>query len=163
MSRVHKTETLDATDARLLLALKADPRAPVVTLAQQLGLSRNTVQARLNRLEHQEALASFEHRVVPAALGYPLDARILVTVTQQLLQSVSEALADIPEVMEAIGLSGGTDLLVRVAAKDADDLYRIADAILSTPGIERTETGLVMRELVPYRVTPLLERLIATG
>ena len=46
--------------------------------------------------------------------------------TQQLLDEVAAALAGIPEVLEVFGLSGAADLLVRVAARDAADLYRIA-------------------------------------
>ena len=42
---------LDATDARLLLELVSNPRATGVELATRLGLSRNTVQARLARWE----------------------------------------------------------------------------------------------------------------
>ncbi|WP_449353777.1 AsnC family transcriptional regulator [Streptomyces malaysiensis] len=44
---MNNERTLDATDARILLALASEPRATVVALAEQLGLSRNTVQARL--------------------------------------------------------------------------------------------------------------------
>jgi DNA-binding Lrp family transcriptional regulator len=83
-----------------------------------------------------------------------------VTVTQRLLDRVSQALADIPEVVEVFGLSGATDLLVRVVARDADDLYRIAGNVLATRGVERTETALAMRRLVTYRVTGLLQRLV---
>src|SRR3712207_6876560 len=49
--------SVDATDARLLLALGEDPRASVMALSQRLGLARNTVQARLARLESNGALA----------------------------------------------------------------------------------------------------------
>ena len=35
---------------------------------------------------------------------------------------------------------------------------RIAGRILAIPGIERTNTSLVMRRLVDYRITPLLRR-----
>jgi DNA-binding Lrp family transcriptional regulator len=152
-------EILDKTDARLLLALTRDPRATVVALAGTLGLSRNTVQARLERLEQRRALTSFEHRVEPSALGYPLTAFVTVRVTQRLLDSVAEELAAIPAVVEVFGLSGVTDLLVRVVARDADDLYRVAGTILATHGVERTETALAMRHMVPYRVTALLRRL----
>jgi len=150
---------VDGTDARLLLALIRDPRAPVMALAGQVGLARNTVQARLARFEKKGVLASFERRIEPAALGYTLTAFITVTVTQQLLDEVAAALAGIPEVLEVFGLSGAADLLVRVAAQDADDLYRIAGHLLATPGVERTETALVMRQLVSYRSAPLLHRL----
>jgi DNA-binding Lrp family transcriptional regulator len=60
--------------------------------------------------------------------------------------------------LEVHGLSGQTDLLVHVVATDADDLYRIAGQILASPGVERTDTALVMRELVGYRIAPLLRR-----
>jgi DNA-binding Lrp family transcriptional regulator len=46
--------------------------------------------------------------------------------------------------------------MVHVVAADADDLYRIAGQILAIPGVERTNTALVMRELADYRITPLL-------
>jgi hypothetical protein len=55
-------------------------------------------------------------------------------------------------------MSGSTDLLVRVVCTDADDLFRIDGTILAVDGVERTATSLSMGELIPYRVTPLLER-----
>lgn len=160
VGRMRTDDLLDGIDARLLLALRDDPRGTVLSLAQRLGLSRNTVQARLARLEQGRALAGFERRIEPAALGYPLTAFITVTVTQRLLDEVAAALAEIAEVLEVFGLSGPTDLLVRVVARDADDLYRVAGQILATPGVERTETALAMRRLVDYRSSALLERLI---
>ncbi len=56
------------------------------------------------------------------------------------------------------GISGPNDLLIQVVATDADDLYRIAGQILAIPDIQRTSTALVMRDLVDYRLTPLLRR-----
>ncbi|MFI0773309.1 Lrp/AsnC family transcriptional regulator [Streptomyces sp. NPDC021212] len=155
--------TLDATDARILLALATDPRATVVALAEQLRLSRNTVQARVARMEQGGALGSFERRITPNALGHPLTAFVTAQVNQHQLAEVSEALAGIAEVVEVFGLSGETDLLVRVVAADAEDLYRIAGQILAIPGIERTATALAMRELVPHRLTPLLRHAARGG
>jgi DNA-binding Lrp family transcriptional regulator len=151
----------DALDARLLQALTEQPRATTLALAETTGASRNTVQARLNRFDSQGVLRSFEHRIDPAALGYPLTAFITVIVRQQNLDDVGAALAQVPEVLEVYGLSGPVDLLVRVVARDADDLYRIAGQILATSGVDRTETALTMRRLVDYRVGPLLERIAA--
>jgi DNA-binding Lrp family transcriptional regulator len=151
----------DALDARLLQALTEQPRATTLALAETTGASRNTVQARLNRFDSQGVLRSFEHRIDPAVLGYPLTAFITVIVRQQNLDDVGAALAQVPEVLEVYGLSGPVDLLVRVVARDADDLYRIAGQILATSGVDRTETALTMRRLVDYRVGPLLERIAA--
>jgi DNA-binding Lrp family transcriptional regulator len=150
---------IDPTDARLLLALAADPRATVISLAESVGVSRNTVQARLARFDALRVLGPIDPCIDPAALGYSLTAFIDIRVTQRMLGAVATALSDIPEVIEVIGLSGETDLLVRVVARDADDLYRVAGQILSTAGVERTETSLAMRRLVDYRVLPLLKRI----
>lgn len=149
---------IDPTDARLLLALVERPRATAIALAEQTGLSRNTVQARLAKLEQQEALNSFERQIPPALLGYPLTAFITVQVTQRRLDEVAAALASIPEVLQVHGISGPIDLFVHVVAADADDLYRVAGQVLAIPGVERTNTALVMRELVNYRITALLRR-----
>jgi DNA-binding Lrp family transcriptional regulator len=151
-------EQLDSTDARLLLALSADPRATVLALSQQLGLARNTVQARLARLESGGALDPFERRVRPEALGYRLGAYVTVQVVQRSLAEVSDGLAHIPEVLEVTGLSGVADLLVQVVAVDADDLWRITEQVLAIPGVERTDTTLALRRFVDHRMTPLLER-----
>ncbi|WP_303622176.1 Lrp/AsnC ligand binding domain-containing protein, partial [Streptomyces albidoflavus] len=64
---------------------------------------------------------------------------------------------DIPWVVEVYGLGGGIDLLARVVAADADDLYRIACRLHAVPGVERSSTSLAMNQLVPHRLTPLLE------
>jgi DNA-binding Lrp family transcriptional regulator len=150
--------SLDATDARLLLALAEDPRASVMALSQRLGLARNTVQTRLSRLEGSGALAAFDRRVQPEALGYRLSAYVTVQVAQRSLAEVSQGLADIAEVVEVIGLSGAADLLVHVVARDADDLWRLTEQLLSVPGVQRLDTALAMRRFVEHRVTPLLER-----
>src|SRR4051794_15736701 len=122
--RLSNVPDVDATDARLLLALSADPRATVMALSQRLGLARNTVQARLARLESSGALAPFEARVRPEALGYRLGAYVTVQVVQRSLAEVSDALAHIPEVLEVTGLSGVADLLVEGVARGADGLWR---------------------------------------
>ena len=53
---VRNQDRIDKTDARMLLALTEQPRATAVALAGLTGLSRNTVQARLARLEQHGVL-----------------------------------------------------------------------------------------------------------
>ena len=147
---------IDDIDSQILHALIKDPRATVVALAHTTGLARNTIHSRLARLEADGVLQSFERRIDPAALGYPLTAFIMVTVTQRKLSAIGNALESVPEVIEVHGLSGVTDLLVHIVARNAEDLYRVAGQILDIDGVEKTTTGLVMRRLVDYRLSPLL-------
>src|SRR5690606_2896042 len=141
---------VDTVDAKILLELTQHPRATTLALADRVGISRNTAQSRLTRME-ESILDSFERRIPPASLGYPLTAFITTQVTQHRLDEVAGALAEVPEVLEVRGISGPVDLMIHVVAQDADDLYRIAGRILAIPGVERTNTSLVMRQLVGYR------------
>ncbi|MFI8568079.1 Lrp/AsnC family transcriptional regulator [Rhodococcus sp. NPDC078407] len=154
---------LDKTDARLLLALCARPRATGVELATTLGLSRNTVQARLGRWDDKGSLTPIDHRIPPKSLGRPLQAFVTARVNQHTLAAVTEHLRTIPEVLEVFGLSGAADMHIRIAAVDADDLYRIAGLILDIPGVERTNMSIAMSELIQYRTKPLLQQLAEDG
>ncbi|RKS74089.1 DNA-binding Lrp family transcriptional regulator [Motilibacter peucedani] len=148
--------TLDDTDRRILLALDADPRVPVLLLAERLGLARRTVQTRLSRLHDEGLLRPHSDRVAPASLGYAVGAFVEADVDQAHLGAVVAGLRAIPEVLEVAATTGDHDVMVRVVARDPDDLYRVGQRILACPGIRRTTTAVVLRDLVPYRTTGLL-------
>lgn len=154
---VHTSRTADEIDAALLRALVANPDATNIALAETSGLARNTVRARRARYEVENSLRSFERRIEPAFLGFPLEAFILTTVKQRKLSAISATLADVPEVVQVHGMAGVADLLVYVVARDADDLYRIAGRILDIDGVKRTTTGLVMGEFVEHRIAQLID------
>ena len=78
--KFHTMSTLDHVDLELLAALAGDPRATVVALAERLGLSRNTVQARMARLERSGVFLSYERAISSTALGFPIEAFISVMV-----------------------------------------------------------------------------------
>lgn len=148
--------SLDHVDLELLNALTEDHRATVVALADRLGMSRNTVQARLAKLERSGVFLSYERAIAPRELGFPIEAMIAVTVQQADLPRISDELSRIPEVVQVHGLSGPVDLLVRTAARDTRHLFDVDARILAIEGVERTETSLVMGEVIGYRVTPLM-------
>lgn len=153
--------TLDTTDLRILVELSRTPDATTVALAQALSLSRNTVQARMARLAEEGVFLPFERRINLDALGHPLTAFVQIHVHQQQLTRITEALTGIPEVVQAHGLTGTADVLARVAARDAEDLFRIHSRILRIDGVDRADTSLAMAELVPWRAVPLLNSLLA--
>ncbi|WP_417562733.1 Lrp/AsnC family transcriptional regulator [Microbacterium sp.] len=148
---------LDSVDLELLATLSHEPRATVVAIADKLGLSRNTVQARMARLERSGAFLSFERAISASALGFPIEAFISVTVRQADLPYISTELHRIPEVVQAHGLSGPIDLLVQVACRDTQHLFDTDARILAIDGVERTETSLAMGEVIGYRVRPLMD------
>jgi DNA-binding Lrp family transcriptional regulator len=134
---------LDQTDRRILAALDDDPRASVQLLAQQLGLARGTVHARLVRLS-------------PASLGLPMRALVTAEVDQDQFDEMMTDMAGIAEVIECVGLAGENDLMIQIVARDADHVYDITKRIKGCRGIKRTATSIVLRELLGYRFEHLL-------
>lgn len=155
--------TLDRVDLELLAALSEDPRATVVALAERMHLSRNTVQARMTRLDRVGVFGAFERSISATNLGYPLEAFIAVHVRQNDLPRIAQELSQIPEIIQAHGLSGLVDLQLLVACRDAKHLFEVDARVLAVDGVERTDTSLIMREIIPYRLGPLMAQLAEEG
>lgn len=147
---------LDRVDLELLTVLSEDPRTTVVALAERLRLSRNTIQARMARLDQTGVFESYERSFSMEVLGFPLQAFISIGVRQTELPRIISELSRVPEVVQAHGLSGSIDLLARVACRDARHLFDTDARILSIEGVERTETSLAMGEVIPFRVAGLI-------
>ncbi|WBU37894.1 Lrp/AsnC family transcriptional regulator [Homoserinibacter sp. YIM 151385] len=150
------TEILDETDRRLLRALDARPRATVQSLAEELRLARGTVQARLARIFDGRLLDRGTSRMRPAAVGRPMRAIVTAEVDQSRFDGLIPALAEIPEVVECLGVAGASDLSIEIVAADPDDVYRVTQRIMECPGIRRTSTSIVLRELLARRLHQLL-------
>ena len=147
---------LDDIDRRLLLELDADPRMTVLSLSERTGLARGTIQARLERYRTEGLFRLFSALVPPAALGRGLHATVAAELDQHQLDEAVDALRRVPEVLECHAPAGDIDLLCHVVARDPDDLYRVAEEIRLCPGITRTSTSVYLREVIGYRVRPLL-------
>ncbi|HIW46833.1 MAG TPA: Lrp/AsnC family transcriptional regulator [Candidatus Yaniella excrementigallinarum] len=159
MSTSNVKRDLDGIDARLLLALIDEPDATTVALAQRLGVSRNTVQSRLQKLS-AHTLESFQRRISPRSMGYEVEAFMNASIRQGYDHQTMKALSEIPEVLEIFATTGDADLRITVTALSTDDLYRVNRLILDIPGIVRTSTSVVLREFLSYRTKPLLRRII---
>ncbi|MDX6742261.1 Lrp/AsnC family transcriptional regulator [Actinocorallia sp. A-T 12471] len=149
---------MDSLDAKILLALDDEPDATVLALAARLGIARNTLTSRLQRMRQTGALREFTRRVDPAALGHGLVAFVSVAVSQSEAELAVEALRAIPEVIEMHSTTGDADLLMKVVARDTADLHRLSGEILRAPGAMRTSTVISLSEEMPLRLRALIER-----
>ena len=152
--------TPDRTDVRLLQALVREPRLTVSELAERAGVARNTAQARLDRLHAAGVLGDNERGVALRPLGFSVSAVVVVQIEHRMLLEVCASFEQNCNVLQVEETVGAGDLLVRVAAKDTDDLQAVIHSLLDTPGVERTQTSVVLTARVPFRVTPLLDALL---
>ncbi|MFE5732425.1 Lrp/AsnC family transcriptional regulator [Streptomyces sp. NPDC056528] len=148
---------VDGLDTRILRLLIEQPRTSVREYARILGVARGTVQARIDRLERDGVITATGPVLSPAALGHPVLAFVHVEVTQGHLDEVGDALASVPEIVEAFSITGGGDLLTRVVARDAGHLEDVIQRLIRLPGVVRTRTEIALRERVPHRLLPLVE------
>ena len=152
---VSRTVTLDTLDLRILRELVRRPRAGITELASLLGVARNTVHARVQRLERDGVIGARGREVDLAALGLEVTAFVTLEVAQGRFNEAVAGLKGVPYVLEAHGIAGAGDLLVRVVARSNRHLQQVVAAVLACPGVLRSTTAVSLTEPVPYRVDPL--------
>jgi len=155
-SLVRLTSGIDQLDARLIATLRREPRVGLLEVARRLGVARGTVQARLAKLESRGVITGYGPDVDPAAMGYGIQAFVLLELAQGRLAEATSVLEAAPEVIEADAISGPQDLLCRLVARDTEHLQDVVNRLLATPAIRRSTSYIVLSQLVRPRTGPLV-------
>ena len=80
----------------------------------------------------------------------------LTTQSQAALTAFEAAVSQIPEVMECYLMTGSSDYLLRMVARDVDDLERLhAQRLTRIPGVSRVTSSIAMRTVVKRTGLPL--------
>jgi DNA-binding Lrp family transcriptional regulator len=148
--------TIDQLDARLIATLRENPRVGLLEVARQLGVARGTVQARLAKLEGRGVITGHGPEVEPRAMGYAISAFVFVDLSQGRLDEAREAMAAVPEVLEADAVSGPQDMVCRIVARDTEHLQELINQLLAAPAIRRCTSYIVLSRQVPPRTAPLV-------
>ncbi len=147
---------MDPLDGRLVVTLAEQPRASVVDLARRLGVTRGTVQARLDKLLQRGVITGFGPELDLHRMGYEVTAFTSLEIAQGRLEDVVDHLRAIPEVLEVHSTTGSGDLLCRLTARTNAHLQEVLNRVLEVQGIGRTTTVIALAVQIPYRTTPLL-------
>lgn len=149
---------VDALDARIVRFFTEQPRASVLEASRVLGVARATVQSRLDRMAETGVISSWVPQPDPARFGFPVVAFCSLTINQDAgHDAVAGALAAIPEIIEVHTVSGGSDLMARVAARSNPDLQRVLDAMIATKMVQRASSVIVLNTHFQGRTLNLLE------
>lgn len=135
--------TTDA-DRSLIALLRDNARASTAELARRLGVSRTTVQSRLERLEKSGVIAGYSVKLSPDYERNLVRAHILVTALPKLSASVEAVLRRIPEVRTLHSVSGNFDMIIIVEAPSVRDLDALIDRIGALEGVERTLSSIIL-------------------
>ncbi|KFI25844.1 Lrp/AsnC family transcriptional regulator [Paenirhodobacter enshiensis] len=161
MTKTDKSPALDATDRRILAALRRNGRLTVAELSQQVGLSQSPCWTRLKRLEASGAIDGYVALINPEAVG--IDEIFFVEITldhhdEAILERFGAALARMPEVLEAHLVTGDYDYLVKIAVADRAHYERfLRQTLYRVAGIKHTRSTFALRALKrEVSVDPLL-------
>jgi len=141
---------LDTIDRQLIALLQDNARLPTVALAKAVGLSRSTVQERLQRLEHAGVIAQYTVRL--GSSGDPLQAWLLLRHAEGFnCDDVMPLLIAMPQVQLCQGVAGETDMMVLVQAKSPNELADLRERIAAIKALEHVTTVTVLRTLLDRR------------
>ena len=152
---------LDASDVRLIAALRRNPRASITLLSRLTGMARGTAQTRLARLEKRGAITGHGPDVEPAVVGYSVTAFATLSINQGGHDALVERLATIAEILEVHVITGSGDLLCRLVARSNDHLHELIQQIVAMPEVSRTDTQLALSSPVSRTVADVLADQVA--
>jgi DNA-binding Lrp family transcriptional regulator len=138
---------LDDTDRRLIQLLRADARLPAATLAKHLGVSRGTVQNRIERLRSAGILLGFTVRLRGDVASAAVRAIATVEVRSADTKSVLAALKRMPDVGQIHSTNGRWDLVIEINAASLEGLDRVLAEIRGLRAITHSETSILLSEL----------------
>jgi len=158
MMRRTPAPDLDRTDLALLVALQEDCKRSLAELGERVGLSAPAVHERVRRLEAAGLIRGYHAHIDPRKTGLDIGAFIGVGIDKpRHIDAFEKAIATIPDVLECHHVTGRHTLVLKVRMDNTETLQRLISTLRDLPGVERTETMIVLqtqfeRTLLPIHV-----------
>ncbi len=154
---MQREKGLDEIDRRILRALRKQARLTNNELAEMVGLSPSPCWTRVRRLEEGGYIESYVAVLNQSQLG--LGDTVIIEVTldrhdEDQIQKFGQALADLPEVLEAYLTTGEYDYFIKVAVDGTAGYERfLRERLYKVPGIRHSRSSFALkclkRELSP--------------
>jgi Lrp/AsnC family transcriptional regulator, leucine-responsive regulatory protein len=152
------TISLDSIDLKLLDELQIDADRPNVELARLVELSPAATLHRVRRLKESGIIRSVAARLDSTAAGFPLQVYVAVTLERHGdsdHRRFRQAVRAMPEVISADWVTGETDAMLMVVAREVAELQRVLVRLSTRGGAARVMTLLRLEELKPASPLPL--------
>ena len=150
---------LDEADRRLLRLLQRDARQSTQDLAAAAGMSASPAWRRVKRLEETGVIARQVVLLDARKLGLRATAYIQVSLTDHAAATVARFDAFVQgqaRILDCARITGSADYLIRVVAKDAEDLEEfLMHHLLATGVVRATSTAIVLRQTKSITELPL--------
>jgi len=135
---------LDDTDRAILAALSADARTSMRSIADTVGVALGTVSNRVKRLEELGVINGYAVQMDPAKVGWTMTVLSGLRIEKGRLMELQRKIAEDPRVFGVYDVTGEFDSMVLARVRDRDDLDDFSKTTMSSDGIERTVTHVVL-------------------
>lgn len=153
------TQTLDATDWKILGRLQDDARASNIELARAVNLTPSPCLNRVRTLEGSGIISRYVTLLDPLKLGLTVSVFIQVSLEKQMrnaLDTFENSVLARQEVMECYLMTGDADYLLRVVVPDVQSLERfIVDYLARIPGVASIKSSFALKQVKYKTALPL--------
>lgn len=154
------TLKLDRIDQHLLDHLQRDGKASIQDLAAAAGLSTSPCWRRVKRMEEGGLITGYAARLDPKLLGLNALAYVFVSLVDHrdaTRRGFGQLVDAEPRIVECASITGDSDYLLKVAARDPEDLeHFLTTGILASGLVRDSETNFVLRRTKPTSPWPIL-------
>jgi Lrp/AsnC family leucine-responsive transcriptional regulator len=137
---------IDGKDADILKILQANSRTSNAEIARRVKMAPSAVLERIRKLEEKGIIKKYTIQVNPFAIDKDLLAFVHVRATGPVAdQKTAKLLAKVPEVQEVHLVAGDDCFLIKVRAKNPEELSRLLRTKIAViPSISSTSTTIVL-------------------
>jgi Lrp/AsnC family transcriptional regulator, leucine-responsive regulatory protein len=135
---------LDRKDFALLEALQQNASQRLEDLAALVKLAPSSVHERLRRLEREGVIRKWTVDLDTTALGLGVIAFIGVRSTRPCSELLA-SMRKIPSIEECHSVAGELSMILKVRVRDTAALLSLSEHLHLIPGIEQTETTIVLK------------------
>jgi DNA-binding Lrp family transcriptional regulator len=150
---------IDAIDRKILEALQLDGRLTNVELAAKVHLSAPQCLRRVRALEERGVITGWRALVDPQAVDLGVMAFVSLNIDGNSFHRSRQIEATIrayPQILECHGVSGDTDYLLKVVARDLKSLSQfLTDRLAQTPGVGEVRSMICMEQIKPSSPLPV--------
>ena len=132
-------------EKKILLNLLEQGQRPIIKIAKDLGVTRQTVAKKIEQMYNSGIIISFFPKMQPEILGLSIQAYILMREDPRndYRKETEEIVKGFSEVSEFQRIFGKYDSIAKVLVKDNKELTALVKKIHDLNGVKETETFIV--------------------
>ncbi|WP_034041888.1 Lrp/AsnC ligand binding domain-containing protein [Wocania ichthyoenteri] len=155
MKVINQNIHIDGIDKKILRALMADARTPILEIARGVGISGAAIHQRLRKLEKSGLISGSKFIINPKVLGYTTMAFIGIYLDKAMSNPEAvRQLKKIPEVLECHYTTGNWSVFIKILCKDNEHLMHLLNKeIQSISGVSRTETFISLDQQIDRQIS----------